>query len=422
MASDRIEQIIFDVQSICPAADPNLARLWVRNAARRTMEAKQWSWNLRRGHWVLAAPVTNVSSGQTVTVTADSDEITFSGAVATEAMVGRQFRVSTSNPLYDIVGYVSATKLRIFPAWGESTAAAQGFTISNSRVSLPNDCSELLTVVSPLNKWQLWLNVPQEVLDGDDPARTRGTGNPSVLSPLDYGSVFSGSVSAATLASGSGTKPITSGEYVGPSDALYTVQVTTGGIGGVAVFKWKKDEGAFTTGVLSDASSGNMLSDGVTVLWPASSTFTLNDIFVVRATAGRTVGAPRLEVYPSPSATTVLSYLYIVRYPDLTDDGVDIPGALAARTDIILEKALEFAAAYTGTEDSPNPYTQINRRDYHAANWLLQVGELARQDNALFQRNVLPAQRLSFAPWPFYGGRDLQEYDPYWAGPSDIPW
>lgn len=418
--ADTIEQIILDVQAVCPDVDPNLARLWVRDAGRRTMEARQWSWLHKRAHFVIPAAVTNVSSGRTVTCTQGSDEVEFSGSVATESMVGSQFRTSTSLPIYDIIAYVSSTKLKIYPTWNTATAAGAGFTIFKNRLTLPSDCQELLSVISPTYNRQLWLSVPQETLDANDPQRTRSTNSPSLLSPCEYSLVMSGSFSSAILAIGTGPKPIASGVYTGQDDAVFTVQVTTGGIGGTAVFKYKKDEGTFVTGITSD-TGGNYLNDGLLLVWPAASTFILNDVFTVRASANQTVSVPRMEVYPYSTSALVLPYWYVARYPDLAESGTSIPGILSYRTDVIREKALEFAAAWPGTEDRPNPYNQINRRDYHATNWMYMMSELARQDNALMQRNILPPQRLPYAPWPFPGAGNLQEYDPWFVYPdSDI--
>lgn len=418
--ADTIEQIILDVQSVCPDADPNLARLWVRDAGRRTLEAAPWSFLIKRGQFVLAAPVTDVTSSTTCTVTEESDIVDFSGAVAEAGWVGRQFRVSTTGPIYDIIEFVSTTRVRISPTWGEATASAQSFSVFQSRVILPEDCQEILSVISPSNRWQLHLQVPQEILDGYDPSRSRGPSNPSVMSPLDYFSVYAGGVDGALRVIGSGATPVTGGQYTGQSDAIFTVQVTTGGIGGVAVFKWRKNEEAWVENITSLADTGNDLQEGVTVLFPATSTFVLNDVFTIRAHSSAASGLPRWEIYPHPTSDIVLPYLYISSYPDLTEPGVRIPGLLARRGDVLREKALEFSATWPGTEDRPNPYNQINRRDYHSANWLLLVAELVKQDRALFQRAILPAQRLPFAPWPFDGGGNLQEYDPWWYGPSDV--
>lgn len=415
--ADTIEQIIADVQAVCPYADPNLARLWVRDAGRRTMEAFPWSWLYRRGQFVVPAPVTATSSSTTCTVTQDSNIVTFSAAVATAAMVGRQFRVSDTSPIYDIAEYLSTTSLRLSTDWAEATASAQDFSIFQSRLELPADCLELISVVSPADRWQLHLGVNQEVLDLNDPARVRSSSEPCVLSPLDYATLYAGNIEQPLLVSGSGDKPTAGGSYTGQDDAIFTIQVTTGGIGGVAVFKWRKNEGSWTTGVTSDATVGNTLQDGVTVLWAASSTFVLNDILLIRTNVKGSAGSVRMELYPYPSTLTVLPYLYTTRYPDLTDDDVTMPALLQGRGDILREKALEFAASWPGTENRPNPYSQINRRDYHAAMWKQMVAELARQDTAMFPRNVLFAQQFPLAPWPF-GAGNPQEHDPWWMYPA----
>lgn len=416
--ADSIDQVILDVQSVCPDADPNLARLWVRDAARRTMEARQWSWLLKRGQFIVPAPVTAVSTGETVTVDQGNDVVTFTGAVATEDMVGWQFRTSTNGPIYDVTGYIANDTLRISPPWGGTDASGQTFTLAKFRLPLPADCVEMVSCTSTIDRWRLWINVPQETLDSNDPSRNRTNGIPSLLSPCDYSTLYAGTVDAALRVVGTNDRPVSGGAYTGQDDAVYTLAVTTGGVGGVAVFQWKKNEDTYTTGVTSDSTFGNELSDGVTALWPLTSTFSTGDLFVITTHARSSPGVARVELYPSSSSPRALSFLYYARYPDLTDPDVQIPGMLSQRTDIIREKALEFAASWPGTEDRPNPYTQINRRDYHASAWLALTLELARQDNALFQRNVLPKQRLPYAPWPFAGYGNMQEYD-YWDYPPE---
>ena len=418
--ADSIEQVVLNVQSVCPDADPNLVRLWVRDAGRRTMEARNWSWMYKRGQWVVPALEDQTTLACTVTVTEGSDEIEFTADVATEDMVGRQFRPSTSHPVYDITGCISSRKLLISPTWGGDTAAGLSFSIFQSRLTLPTDCAELISVTSPVNRWQLWLNVPQEVLDSNDPSRSRTSGNPCLLSPLDYSTIQSGNVRSAIRVVGVGNRPLSDGTFTGQADALFTIEVTTGGVGGSCVIRWRKDEGAWVTGITPSADVAYELSDGVTVQFSGITTYTVSDMFVVLALARSVTSVPRFELYPLNTTKLVLPFLYVARQPDLTDEGIAVPGALAQRTDILEEKAKEFAASWPGTEDRPNPYNQINRRDYHATNWFALTMELAKQDNNLFQRNILPAQQVPFAPWPFNRGGNLQEYDPWLNYPSDV--
>lgn len=421
MVTAQVEQIIRDVQSLCPDADPNIARMWVRDAGRRTMEFGPWSWLLRRNQFVIPAAITNTSSGATVSFVEGSDEIEFSSGIVTEAMVGRQIRSNTSLPIYDITGYISSTKARIFPAWGTASASAQSFSIFLARLVLPADCLEILSVTSAANRWRLYLGIPQELLDGQDPSRERAGGACCLLSPLDYSRASTGIVYPIVQVTGSGPKPIAGVSYDGQNNAIFTVEITTGGVGGVAEFQWKKNEGSWTTGIVSDFTSGNSLQDSINVLFPDTSTFVDGDVFVIRASPSTSAGSARMELYPYSSTQTVLPYMYVSRYPDLTDDNVSLPGILSGRDDIIREKAMEFAATWPGTEDRNNPYNQINRRDYHAANWRLLCGELARQDNSMFQRNMMGANRLPWAPWPFGGYGNPQTYDAPFIYP-DFVW
>jgi hypothetical protein len=406
---DTVDQIILDVQAVCPGVDPNLARSWVRTAARRTMEARQWSWLMRKVQIKLYAPVTSAASGVTCSVEEGSEEVVFSAPVLTERMTGRQFRTSQRGTIHDLI-VISPTLARIEPPYVGETDAASHWMILHNRVVIDPSIKELLSVYSPSDRWRLHVGVQQELIDNIDPSRTR-SGSPCVFSPLDFTSQRNGSVSEAVQVTGNGDVPVSSGVYVGQNDGVLIVTVTTGGVGGVAQFTYRKGNGAAVGPLLTDPA-GNVTPDGVTLAWPATSTFNLNDVFVISLSAGTSTAAPRFEVYPYPTADIILTALAITHYPDVTDDNVQLPGLLINRGDILTEKALEFAASWPGTEDQPNPYNQINRRDYHSSEWLKLVGDLARQDNSLFQRNVTPVLQIPWAPWS-HGG-DPQTYDPWY--------
>lgn len=67
------------------------------------------------------------------------------------------------------------------------------------------------------------------------------------------------------------------GTYSGSEPATYTVIITATG-----TFKWKKNNGTFTTGV-AITGSAQTLSDGVQVTFGSTSGYTANDTFVVTA-------------------------------------------------------------------------------------------------------------------------------------------
>ena len=426
MASDQVEQIINDICGIADV-DPGLARTWVRDAGRRTLEARHWSFLHKRGQLSVPAAVTNLSTGATASLTQGSSTLNLSLGIATPGMVGQQIRFSSSanvvgaaGPIFDIVGFNSASSLEIYPVWMMPNAAAQPFTIFTCYFSLPSDFMMFRSVVDTVYRRRLRTNVNREAIDRYDASRSRLGGPPALLAPLDYSPTFSGSVSPLLRVLGAGPRPVAGGSYGGVLDAVFTVQMTSSAAGGVATFQWRKNEGPLTAGVVSDTGLGNLLSDGVTLLFDAASNYVSGDTFLIRTSALPALGTPRMELYPYQSAQMVFPYVYVARYPDLTDDGVAIPGIVGRRDDVIREKALEFAATFPGTPDRPNNYAQINRRDYHATNWQHLLDELTREDNETMQTNVAadPYFSLPFAALPWMSGTDLQSFDPPYIYPD----
>ena len=420
MAADSIEQIIREVSGLTDA-DPNLARIWVRDAARRTFEARHWSFMLKHSFLSIPAAVTNLTSLSTCSISsATPDTVTFSSALVTQQMVGSQFRVSTLSPIFEIVSYLSSSSFRIDPPWPSASLLLSGFSIFRSRIRLPSACIRILSAVGTASpRWRLNLDVQQETLDFYDPNRSRyGTGNPAVIASLDYSTDTTGKVFPALGVVGSGTRPIAAGSFTGQSDSVYTIVITTGGAGGVAAFTWRRNEESIQGPFVSSTTTGNALADGVTLLWEAAAVYTLSNVFTVRASSVQHPGVPRVEIYPTPSAGITIPIYYLARYPDVTDDDVPLPGILAFRSDVIKEKALEFASTYAGTTAVANPSNQINRRDYYAASWRALVEELGQQDNELFQRNVQQILHFPLAPFPWgVGGRNSQDVDDPWIYP-----
>jgi hypothetical protein len=426
VASDQVEQLINDVTGIADI-DPGLARMFVRDAGRRTLEVRHWSFLYRRNQLSAPAAVSSVSLAATASVVQNSTRLTFSSPIATPGMVGQQLRFSaatnvigSAGPIFDIVGYDDASHIEIWPPYGTATTAALPFTIFTCFFQLPRDFMMFDSVVDPVYRRRLRTNVPREALDRYDAGRSRLGGPAALLSPIDYSPTSVGTMTPIVQAFGSGPKPLASGSYTGQSDALFTIRIDGGGLGGVATFSWKRDEGPLTSSVLSDTGIGNLLSDSVMVLFNAAAVYVLGDVFVLRVSATSTIGVPRVEIYPYQSSLLVFPYTYIARFPDITDDGVVLPGIIGRRDDVIREKALEMAATYPGTPDRPNNYAQINRRDYHATNWRALVTELDREDNETRQTNVKsdPYFALPFAALPWMSGSDLQSFDPPWIYPD----
>lgn len=414
MASDEVEAIINEVQALTEA-DPNIARIWVRDAWRRVLNARRWSFLHRRTQLICPTAITDASTGAKANFNQNSDIVTFTLPIASDTMIGMQLRSGTGQfqPVYDVIERINSSSVRIYPSWPDVNQAAVAFTIMKLYMELPADCQQLISVVNPTIPRSLRLNYQREVLDGKDPMRTRtGTGAPALLCPLDWSLAPSGRVKAPVRVIGSGAKPTSSGIYTGPADALFTIQITTGGIGAAAIFKWAKDEGAYTTGVqAATGGQGNALADGVHVLFDPIATYNNGDTHIIRALAAFTPGRARHEIYPAPSTFTILPTVYVMLYADITDDGVEVPGLFQGRLDVVKEKALEFAASVPQTK-----YSQISLRDYHAGNSLVLQRQLELTDNLVMQRDALLSfPPLAALPWE-YG--DPQTVDPLGTYPG----
>lgn len=430
MASDQVEQIINDITGIADV-DANLARTWVRDAGRRTLEARHWSFLHKRWNLHVPAAINDTSTGATVSANQNSPQLTFSSPICTPGMVGQQIRFSSapiivgaSGPVLDIVAYDDTTHLEVWPPWQMPNVVNKPFTIFTAYFQMPQDFMFIKSIVDVNYRRRLRTNVPRESIDRYDAARSRLGGPAALLSPIDYSPMFAGSIKAPVQATGTGAVPTAGGVYTGALDAVFVVQIVGGGIGGVAQFKWAKNSGINAASVSpltpTDPALGNLLQDGLTVGWDATKTYVNGDVFIISCSALPTTGVPRMEMYPFQSTDADFPILYVARYPDITNDGVVLPGIVSRRDDVIREKALEFAATFPGTPDRPNNYAQINRRDYHAANWRMLVDELTREDNETMQTNVKadPYFALPFAALPWVSGTDLQTFDPPWIYPD----
>jgi len=152
----------------CPAAGELLARDWVKNAFRRIAERRRWSWLMRQGQFILPA----VYRTGTVTVTNSLTTVTGALTVWTGAMVGRQFRIGNSTPIYTIASVTDNTTLDLSLPWGAATQAGATYNIYQAYQTPPSDFHSFITIWDPRYNWQLWRNVDQVTLNYADAQRT----------------------------------------------------------------------------------------------------------------------------------------------------------------------------------------------------------------------------------------------------------
>jgi hypothetical protein len=348
--SDQWSEVWGKVILRAPNLGPKLAQDMVRNAFRKLAERRRWSWLVKQSQ-IIAPAVTNTG---TATVTLNSTIITGSGTSWTNALVGQQFRRGLLTPIYTIVSVESTTQLTLDQPWGSVTAAGVRYEIYQAFFTMPSDFHQLISIYDPSFNWRLHLEVDQSEINAFD-AQRANSGNAYLVSFRDYSTSQIGLVAQPVQVLGSGNDPASSGTYTGPANAIFTIEITTAGAPGTAVYRWKKDSGSYTSLVTTDATgAAQTLQDGVMISFPTGVSYTLADIWVIRTTALSNPGTPRYEMYPHQQAAHVYGMMYETLPVDISDPGATIPRAIPG--DLLTSLAMVEVAMYPGTDSMRNPY------------------------------------------------------------------
>lgn len=366
-----------------PNLSPALAQDFVTNAFRRLAERRRWSWLTKFGQFITP----EVYSTGTVDVTINSDLVTGTGTSWDISMIGRQFRVGLAAPIYTITNVSSTTGLQLNAPFGGPTQSGITYMIYQCFFTVPEDFHQFICLWDPAFNWQLCLDINQSEINIWD-AQRANVSNPYIVSFRDYTESMVGGVARPLIVQGSGNVPGASGNFTGPSDAIFTVEVTTGGVPGTAEYKWKKNNGSYTTGVVTDGNGdAQELMDGISVYWPTGLSYTLADIFVIKATAGSNAGLPRYELWPHQQAQKVYPFLYESRPVDIDDPGATIPRYI--RGDVLVEMALEDVALWPGpSADKRNPYYDAATAQYHGAKAENMIRWLENQDDNVWMQDL----------------------------------
>lgn len=167
------------------AIDPSLAKTLVQRAHREILEARSWSFLMEEG--VMVAPdavtagtVTTVQYAKTVTC--DATAKTALNAVTSTIPLGtRQFRVGSTNRIYNIDSYNSTTGvITLKETYTEAPAVGSSFTVFKcyylppvvNEVNGTIDFLRFVSVRDLVNGRSLKLNVAKADLDRRDPFRT----------------------------------------------------------------------------------------------------------------------------------------------------------------------------------------------------------------------------------------------------------
>lgn len=389
--SDNFNEVWGRVLLRAPNLGPKLAQDMVRNAFRKLAERRRWSWLVKQSQ--IICPV--VYDTGTCTVTLNSNIVTGSGTNWTAAYVGRQFRTGLEEPIYDVASVQSTTQLTLNQVWGGATASAQSYDIYQAFYEMPSDFYQLISVFDPSLNWRLYLDVDQQEINAFD-AQRANSGNAYLVSFRDYSTSQVGVVASPVQVDGSGNDPSSGGTYTGPSNAIFTVEITTAGAGGTAVYRWKKDGGSYTSSITTDsAGDPQELQDGVMITFPLGVSYTLADAWVIRTTALANAGVPRYELYPHQTAAHNYGLMYATLPTDLTDTNAVIPRAIPG--DLLTQLAMIEVAQYPGTDTMKNPFYNLGVARMYEAQVESRLNLMELRDDEVWCQNI---EYQTFG-WPF---------------------
>jgi hypothetical protein len=389
MSIDTLASIVGKVQQrVGTLPDIFMLEDAVGNKWRDIQARIPWTWRRKQAEFYFYAPVTT----GTVTLTRGYDIATFSSAIVAPALIGRQLRVNgTNTPIRTLIGMIDSTHAYLDRNWSYVDQAGVGFEIYQAYVEVPTDFDSFLSVIDPQRGFQLdyWSHTADE-LDRVDARRAYGGNIAYWIVLKDYASDRRGIVSSVVQARGSGFVPLSSGEFTGAADALFTIEIT-----GASTFKWKRDGGAYISGVAMDpAGEPQALSDGVLVSFPPLA-YTLGDVFSIRCGAAEAPGGPRYEPWPHIRADETRPYLYLANLPDLSDPGAMLPRYV--RGDVIMEMVLADVARWKHPDNAYYDLKLALIHDQRAESMLL---DMERQDQARETTD------LAYTNW-----NDLPAYD-----------
>jgi hypothetical protein len=186
VALSTYESIYRAVMLRCPSASLFLARQWVDYAYRSLWDRRLWSFQRKRGQFIMPAAYTTGLA----TVTLGSTTVTGVGTTFTSDMVNRQFRLGINTPIYTIASFTNATTIDLADVWGAAGAASAPYSIYQAYVTVPSDFQDFISLWDPQMNWQLNLHTSQEELNSWD-AQRASTGTAYVVADYDYESLFS---------------------------------------------------------------------------------------------------------------------------------------------------------------------------------------------------------------------------------------
>lgn len=144
------------------------ARVFLQNAYRRVIDARNWYGLMVRGQ----VTVPQVYTTGTIALTYGQATVVGSGTSWDNTFVGRQIRAGFSTGWYNILSVQDSTHLTLDLPWGNNTTSSSGYQICQTWVTLGNNLKMIVEMLNQRQGWRLYTNWPQSVLNQYDTWRT----------------------------------------------------------------------------------------------------------------------------------------------------------------------------------------------------------------------------------------------------------
>src|SRR5437660_3289547 len=151
-----------------PDVPPTMVQKWINDTYRDVIARRSWSGLKVRGQ----VTVPNIYTTGQVSITSGSQSLTGVGTAWDQTFVGRQLRLGFSTGFYNISAVADATHLTLDIPWGNATVTSSGYSIQQPWVSLGYNIKSIKTIVNQRQGYQLFKDVPQEILNAGDTWRT----------------------------------------------------------------------------------------------------------------------------------------------------------------------------------------------------------------------------------------------------------
>jgi hypothetical protein len=159
-------QLVGRVNGYNTACSPSKVQNIINNLVRRVYDRRNWYGMFTKGQ--IISP--GYYSVGTVSVTFGSPTVTGVGTAFSQSLVGQQFRLGFTSPIYTIIAVPGPTALTLELPFGNVSQSGTGYYITQFYYSFPN-IKYFYSVKNIALMFRMLTNVPQSLIENWDPSR-----------------------------------------------------------------------------------------------------------------------------------------------------------------------------------------------------------------------------------------------------------